>query len=244
MNRILNRKLTNAEIYDFQNEGYLILHDLLPVGELSELNEELETRYQKRLQDPEIAGNEEKRNQIHGLGSDSERSQRLARDPRLLSLIEDLVQPGIALFSAKLISKGPNEPHNVCHWHQDEAYWHIYSESEHRLSIWLPLQDTTKKNGCLRVIPGTHKKGIIPHEPRTSRDHGACRLSFLPGERELPNTVYCEIPAGSAVLFSNKLCHSSLGNHTAQHRRAFILTYQEATVRHGKDSDFTILREA
>lgn len=240
--------LTDAEIDTFQQDGYLVLHDVLPISELAALNDELEERYQERLKDPEIASNEEKRNQIHGLGSDSERSQQLARDSRLLSLIEDLVKPGIALFSAKLISKGPHEPNNVCHWHQDEAYWHIYSESERRMSIWLPLQDTTKENGCLRVIPGTHKKGIIPHEPRSSRDHGACRLSFLPGERELPNTVYCEIPAGSAVLFSNKLCHSSLGNHTAQHRRAFILTYQEATIggssTTGKDNDFTILRGA
>ena len=237
------RTLTDDEKYAFRDDGFLILHNVLPLAELEALNDEMEARYQERLKDPEIAAHEEKRNQIHGLGADSERSRRLARDPRILALIEDLVQPGIALFSAKLISKGPHEPYNVCHWHQDEAYWHIYSQSQCRMSVWLPLQEATKANGCLRVIPGTHKKGIIPHAPRSSRDHGACRLSFLPGERELPNTVYCDIPAGSAVLFSNKLCHSSLGNYTAQHRRAFILTYQEATVTKGKDNDFAILRE-
>ncbi|MEM7031853.1 MAG: phytanoyl-CoA dioxygenase family protein [Chloroflexota bacterium] len=241
---MIARRLTTPEIQSFRRNGYLILHNVLPLAELATLNTEMEARYQARLKDPEIALNEEKRNQIHGLGVDSERSQNLARDPRILALIEDLVQPGIALFSAKLISKGPHEPNNVCHWHQDEAYWHIYSQSRCRMSIWLPLQDTTKENGCLRVIPGTHRKGIIPHKPRSSRDHGACRLSFLPGERELPNTVYCEIPAGSVVLFSNKLCHSSLGNHTNQHRRAFILTYQEAIGTKGKDKDFAVLRPA
>ena len=56
--------------------------------------------------------------------------------------------------------------------------------------------------------------------------------------------MYCEGPAGTAVLFSNKLFHSSLGNHTAGHRRAFILTYQEASAVSAKDSDFAILRSA
>ena len=243
INFSLPRRLTENELLTFRHKGYLIIPHVLPLTEVQQLNYELEIRYQKRLKNPEIAHDEQKRNQIHGLGANSERSRRLAEDPRILSLIEDYVKPGIALFSAKLISKGPNEPNNVCHWHQDEAYWHTYSESQCRMSIWLPLQDTDKQNGCLRVIPGTHKKGvIIPHQPRKSRNYGACRLSFSPGERELPNTFYCEVPAGSAVLFSNKLCHSSLGNYTNQHR--FILTYQEATVTKGKDNDFAILRSA
>ena len=46
------------------------------------------------------------------------------------------------------------------------------------------------------------------------------------------------------MLFCNKLFHSSLGNHTAGRRRAFILTYQEASAISAKDGDFAILRSA
>ena len=237
-------RLSAAQRAEFTRQGYLIVPDVLPVAELAALDAEFEAGYRERLADPAIAADDQRRNQVHRLGTDSETSFRLACDPRILGLVEDLVYPGLALFSAKLISKGPHEPHNVCHWHQDEAYWHIYGAVERRMSIWLPLQDTHRRNGCLRVVPGSHHRHIIPHQPRSSRDHGACRLSFLPGERELRNTVYCEIPAGSAVLFSNKIFHSSLGNHTGGHRRALILTYMEATVGAGKDSDFTILRPA
>ena len=237
-------RLSAQQQADFARAGYLVVPDVLPVSELAALDAEFEAGYRERLADPAIAADDQRRNQVHQLGTDSENSRRLACDPRILSLVEDLVYPGLALFSAKLISKGPHEPHNVCHWHQDEAYWHIYGASERRMSIWLPLQDTHRRNGCLRVVPGSHRRHIIPHQPRSSRDHGACRLSFLPGERELRNTVYCEVPAGSAVLFSNKIFHSSLGNHTGGHRRAFILTYMEATAGAGKDSDFTLLRPA
>ncbi|MCY4483554.1 MAG: phytanoyl-CoA dioxygenase family protein [Spirochaetaceae bacterium] len=237
-------RLSSEQQAEFARHGYLVVADVLPVPELAALDAEFEAAYRERIADPAIAADDQRRNQIHRLGTDSESSRRLACDPRILGLVEDLVYPGLALFSAKLISKGPHEPHNVCHWHQDEAYWNIYGASDRRMSIWLPLQDTHRRNGCLRVVPGSHRRRIVPHQPRSSRDHGACRLSFLPGERELRNTVYCEIPAGSAVLFSNKIFHSSLGNHTGRHRRAFILTYMEAAAGAGKDSDFTILRPA
>ena len=240
----VRQRLTEQQQERFAGDGYLIVPEALPREELAALDAEFEQRYRERLADPAIAADEQRRNQLHRLGTDSQSSRELAADPRLLSLVEELVYPGIALFSAKLISKGPREPHNVCHWHQDEAYWHVYGACERRLSIWLPLQDTHRTNGCLRVVPGSHRRHVIPHQPRSSRDHGACRLSFLPGERELRGTVYCEVAAGSAVLFSNKLFHSSLGNHTAGHRRAFILTYQEASAVSAKDSDFAILRSA
>ena len=237
-------RLSAEQRAEFTRQGYLVVPDVLPVAELTALDDEFEAAYRERLADPAVAADDQRRNQIHRLGTDSESSRRLACDPRMLALVEDLVYPGLALFSAKLISKGPHEPHNVCHWHQDEAYWHVYGASERRMSIWLPLQDTHRRNGCLRVVPGSHRRHVIPHQPRSSRDHGACRLSFLPAERELRNTVYCEIPAGAAVLFSNRIFHSSLGNHTGGHRRAFILTYMEAIAGAGKDSDFTILRSA
>ena len=109
----------------FARDGYLLVPDALPRAELAALDAEFERQYRERLADPEIAADEQRRNQVHRLGTDSERSRELAADRRILSLVEDLVYPGIALFSAKLISKGPHEPRNVCHWHQDEASWHM-----------------------------------------------------------------------------------------------------------------------
>lgn len=226
----------------FDCDGYLVVPGLLDPAELSDLNEELHQRYLEGLKDPAIADDEQRRNQAHGLGASSERSKTLAGDPRILDLVEPLVAPGVALFSAKLISKGPNEPLNVCHWRQDDAYWQAISHTDDRLSVWVPLQDTDQTNGCLRVVPGSHHQGLIAHEPRSSRDHGACRLSFLPGEADVPGAVDCPVSVGDVVLFSAKVFHSSLGNHTSAHRRAFILTYQDALTPAGKFGEFVVLR--
>jgi hypothetical protein len=55
------------------------------------------------------------------LGLRSEKTRDFAEDERILSLIENLVKSGIAIYSAKLTSKMPHTD-IVCHWHQDEAY--------------------------------------------------------------------------------------------------------------------------
>ena len=120
----MSGRLSTQQQAEFAQQGYLIVPDVLPVSELAALDAEFEASYRQRLADPQIAADEQRRNQIHQLGSDSATSRKVACDERILRLVQDLVYPGIALFSAKLISKGPHEPHNVCHWHQDEAYWH------------------------------------------------------------------------------------------------------------------------
>ena len=52
----------------------------------------------------------------------SELARRFAQDERLLSLVQDLVRPGLAIHSTKLVPKAPHSD-DVCHWHQDEAYY-------------------------------------------------------------------------------------------------------------------------
>ena len=84
-------RLTEQQRSAFARDGYLLVHDALPRAELAVLDAEFERQYHERLADPDIAADEQRRNQIHRLGTDSDRSRELASDPRILSLIEDLV---------------------------------------------------------------------------------------------------------------------------------------------------------
>jgi phytanoyl-CoA hydroxylase len=223
----------------FARQGYLIRHQVVPRAFLAALDRDMEVGYQQKIRDPALTVEEV--NNSHGLGKDNPHAIAMSRDPRMLELIQDLVYPGIELFSAKVISKGPRELDMICHWHQDEAYWYDGFPRERRLSVWMPLQDVDAGNGCLRVVPGSHRDGVVPHQPRSSRDHGACRLSFADGREELPGAIELPLPAGSLILFSSRLQHSSLGNRSNAHRRAFILTYQEVAA--GAES-FEVLRPA
>ena len=231
--------LTSDELAFFLEHGYLIVKDAAPRPFLEAIDRDIGIAYQEKIKDRSLSC--EELNNSHDLGKNNPHAIAWSRDPSILDLVQGLVYPGIALFSAKVISKGPREHDMICHWHQDEAYWQDSFPRQRRVSLWMPLQDATPDNGCLRVVPGSHSHAVVPHLSRTSRDHGACRLSFAHGLEELPGAIEIPVRAGDLIIFSSRLQHSSRGNHTDQHRRAFILTYQEVVAA---SDEFEILRAA
>jgi ectoine hydroxylase-related dioxygenase (phytanoyl-CoA dioxygenase family) len=216
----------------------VVVPDVVPVDELAAIDAELDRllpEYEDR------AGH--RPGWIMQVGAHSDVTRRVAEDPRLLSLIDTIVQPGIAIHSTKLVAKVPHSD-IVCHWHQDEAFYtkpdDPATHSRTRMSIWLPLQNADERNGCLWVVPGSHRWGLNDFE---LVDYGQCRRKLTAEEYANEHAVPVRVPAGSAVLFSGYTWHHSKGNATDRVRRAFIVSYQEATLtRHGQE--WRILRPA
>lgn len=218
------RTLSVAELQTYHEQGFVIVHDALPPEDVTAINDEIE-----RLL-PEHGDTQEHRpGWIFQLGLRSELTAAFARDERILALIEDIVHPGIAIHSAKLVSK---EPHSdiVCHWHQDEAFYtrpdDPKSFSETRMSIWVPLQDANEANGCMWIVPGSHRWGLQDYEVM---DYGACLRKLTPEEYANEHAIPMPLRSGSMLLFHGLLWHHSKGNSTDRVRRAFIVSYQEAT---------------
>jgi len=236
----MTRRLTDYELQTYEEQGYVVLHDVFPRREMEAMNAELDAFLQSEkasehlnIQAPAGPG------WIMALGLATEKTRDFCEDPRILDLVESLVYPGIAIYSAKLVTKEPLSP-TICHWHQDEAYYNRRVKANHRMSIWAPLQDTTVEQGCLEVIPGSHRRGL---QPAINRETGTCSLS-LDVPVDLENRVYCPIPMGSMILFDSLLWHASAGNTTNQRRRSFIVSYQEATAEGGNGKQWKILRPA
>jgi phytanoyl-CoA hydroxylase len=227
------RRLTAEERRTYDELGYVVIPDVFPAAELARLDAEID-----RLLDAGAAT--VRPGWIHQLGLRSDVTRELAQDPRILDLVEEVVKPGIAIFSAKLAAKLPHNP-EVCHWHQDDAYYVKQSDSDARMSIWLPLQDAHQTNGCLWVMPGSHKWGLQNH---ITYDHGQCRTAMRYEDVDVSKAIPVPVTAGSVVLFSALLWHYSKGNETDQVRRAFIVSYQEATVPRGNGDQWKIVRPA
>jgi ectoine hydroxylase-related dioxygenase (phytanoyl-CoA dioxygenase family) len=174
----------------------------------------------------------------------SDMARAFAEDERLLALVEDVVTPGIAIHSTKLVPKPPRSA-DVCHWHQDEAFYlkpddpDTYSRA--RMSVWVPLHDAHERNGCLWVVPGSHRWGIDPYHLVES---GQCRKVIDRETYANEHAVPLPVRAGAVVLFSAWLWHHSKNNQTDQVRRAFIVSYQEATVPRGAGEQWKIIRPA
>ena len=150
------RKLNADELEIYREQGYVIVPDIFPLEELAEIDREI-----NRLQETQKKTGRNK-GWIMQLGLRSEVTRQFAQDERVLTLIEDIVKPGISIYSAKLTAKVPHS-NDICHWHQDDAYYNTRVLSKTRMSTWIPLQDADETNGCLWVVPQSHKGGVVTH---------------------------------------------------------------------------------
>ena len=150
----------------------------------------------------------------------------LMSNPKILDAVESLIGP--ELFSNPVYNvrpKVPNVAAGAVPWHQDKSYWPD-ANANPVITVWIPLVDSTLENGCLHLIPRTHKKRSIRHGAETYSGTGY--LEILPEEVEKRKAEIIALPmkAGSAVLFNDRLIHSSTPNNSRGVRWSVDLRYQ------------------
>jgi phytanoyl-CoA hydroxylase len=158
-----------------------------------------------------------------------ERIDRLIDDPRLVDPMRGLLgEAEISLFTDKLNLKRPGEGSRF-RWHQDSPYWaHFHPDVERLPNVMISADDATEVNGCLRVIPGSHRRGMLPGL------EGEGRLGPLftdPAHFDESLQVPVVLSAGSLLFFSPSVVHGSEPNDSMERRRALIFTYQRGAGR-------------
>ncbi len=154
------------------------------------------------------------------------RLDALVDDPRLVEPMKDLLGAEcVALFTDKLNLKRPREGSRF-RWHQDSPYWVFDCAHVDRLSnVMIALDDANEENGCLRVVRGSHRWGLLPGLP----GRGVLGPLFTdPASFDVSAQVPARMPAGSLLFFSPHAVHGSEPNASDQARRALLLTYQPA----------------
>jgi ectoine hydroxylase-related dioxygenase (phytanoyl-CoA dioxygenase family) len=152
------------------------------------------------------------------------RFDALLDDPRLVAPMRDLVGcEEIALFTDKLNLKRPREGSGF-RWHQDSPYWVFECGHVDRLpNVMLALDDASAANGCLRVVRGSHRSGLLPG----LEGEGVLGPLFTdPRAFDERDAVPAEMAAGSLLFFSPRTVPGSLPNVSDTPRRALVLTYQ------------------
>ena len=148
---------------------------------------------------------------------------RHAANPRILDVLEELFgTPDIELFSDQTIMK-PAHHGSPVSWHQDSAYWTSVSPPA-LISCWVALDDVTLENGCMHMLPGSHRLGLIEH--RRAMD------SFLHARGiDLAQAVPVLMAAGSCSFHHSLTLHGSGPNRTPDRRRALVTSYMRADTR-------------
>ncbi|NKB69281.1 MAG: hypothetical protein GKR89_19600 [Candidatus Latescibacteria bacterium] len=139
--------------------------------------------------------------------------EETARTAVIVDVLEDLLGPNIKLYCDQLMMKPPHHG-TVTDWHQDSMAWPQFAPQNH-VSCWVALDDATVANGCMTVLPGSHKWGGI------SQQHKA---RFLANPL-VPEPVPVELPAGSCLFHHGLNFHRTGANATPHRRRGLALHY-------------------
>ena len=146
---------------------------------------------------------------VQGVCQVEPRLLELAGEPAITDRVAMLLGPDLDVFGTKFFPKLPGGGSST-HWHQDNYYFGTVSEQV--LSCGIYLEDADRSNGCLRVVPGSHLKGLVEHQ-RDPRTHG----SWCQVEDEV--ALDLPVPAGTVVLFSANLLHGANDNLHSQRTR-------------------------
>jgi len=157
-------------------------------------------------------------------------------DPRLWKPCADIIGcPTLSLFSDKLNVKRPGGA--PFPWHQEGPYWAYGAEDLERvITLILYLDDASVENGCLWIIPGTHKYGPL----ESLKDRGTLGRLYTDVEQLEEKPIPMDLPAGSVGFFHRDIVHGSQTNRTEENRRAYLLAYQPAGLhqwRNGEQRD-------
>ncbi len=155
-----------------------------------------------------------------------------ARNPEILDMVEQLIGPDIALWNSSFFAK-PARDGKRTPMHQDAAYWPIRPMAT--CSVWIAVDDSTHENGCLTVIPGSHReREMRSHDNKPSEDANL-HLEIRGDEYDESKAVDLVLKAGQISLHDAFLVHGSAANRSARARRGMTLRFMPTTSVYRRD---------
>lgn len=210
----------NPAIEQYERDGYVVFPNVLDADLIQEASDHVAWLQQKHPElRPEHLG--------HVLMTDDPFWVRLVGDDRLLDIVEPFIGPNIALFASHYICKPPLEGQPVL-WHQDGSYWPL--EPMEVITIWLAVDDSDPENGCMRVIPGSHRMDLQALQ-RTTEIPNVLSSQIDPALVDESKAVDIVVKAGGVSVHHPNIIHGSNANHSPRRRCGLTIRYIPTTTR-------------
>lgn len=140
----------------------------------------------------------------------------------------------ISVFRAMFMNKPANKG-TFLPWHQDR--W-TSLDRDPQLTVWTAIDPATRENGCVQVIPKSHRHGLINPTHPSGFLSQAQSAAICTGDR----IVHVELEPGEVVILHNHLLHASDVNRSSQSRRAFSVCYMDAaTLENGEPIRYPVV---
>lgn len=217
--------LNSEQLAAFEEQGYVIVKHFLTKAEANKLYEvskddKVMTEHSYSVKDKE--GNESKLALWYTPGEDV--YGMLSRSEKLVNSVEQLIGGPVAHFHSKVMQKVPKVG-GAWEWHQDYGYWYRngFMYANQMLSVMFALTNANEENGCLKVLPGSHKLGRLEHG-KVGEQVGA-DMHMVQKYMKSVDEVHCELDEGDALFFHSNLLHASGANTSENPRWSIISCY-------------------
>ena len=148
--------------------------------------------------------------------------------PAVLDAVESVLGPDIMLWSAQVFPKRARDPGYIT-MHQDGTYWGL--EGGEVTTAWVALTDSTKENGCMRLLPGSHRSPILPHTDTHAAENLLTRGQEVQAEYDECDVVDVELRPGQMSLHHVRAIHGSRANCSDRPRVGFAIRYMTPDVK-------------
>ena len=223
------KSLTEAQVAAYRRDGFLLPLTAFDADTAQRYRAELEA-FEARIGTP-----------LSGSLTQSKRKYRartyllcrwtyeLVSHPAILDVIEDVIGPDILVFTTSWFIKEPGAPH-VAGWHQDATHFGLEPNDQH-VTAWLALSDASLDSGCMQFMPGSHRRGQMPHTYGMDASvNDAEQWIEKPGDAA--TAADCCLAPGQFSLHNTLCIHQSGPNRSRDRRIGIGISYVPASVRH------------
>ncbi|XP_021355696.1 uncharacterized protein LOC110451821 [Mizuhopecten yessoensis] len=209
---------------NFNDQGYILVKGLFDTEEMKNLRTVFENTDVIKDHGYTVADGQGKNVRMllwNHPGNDV--SGQISRCEKVVNTCEDLLGGEVYHYHSKLIYKDPFTGGSF-HWHQDYGYWyHNSCLFPDMLTVFIAIDRCAQSNGCLQILPGSHRCGRIVHDAvhgqTVANTERVCAI-----ETVYPK-AYVEMDPGDALFFHCNLLHTSSGNDSADRRWAYLIAY-------------------
>lgn len=226
--------LTTAQVEQFRRDGYVHPIRIMSEEKAAELRGRLEA-FEASTGGPLKGDLRHKTHLLFAWLAD------LVHHPVVVDAIEDLYGPDLFCWSSSFFIKEPRNPAYVS-WHQDSTYWGLNRADV--VTAWIALSPSTRANGAMEVIPGTHLLQQIPHRDTFAKDNLLTRGQEVAVDVDPAKAVTLELRPGEISLHHVLLVHGSAPNPSAIRRVGFAARYIPTSVKQisGERDSATLVR--
>jgi ectoine hydroxylase-related dioxygenase (phytanoyl-CoA dioxygenase family) len=142
----------------------------------------------------------------------------------VLNVVECILGPDISLWSSHFICKEPATGGKTP-WHEDSAYWKgRFDRFDKIVTVWLAIDEATRANGCMGVIPGSHSNGFSEYE-KMDTDNRIFNMQIKPSLIDEARVVWFELPQNHYSLHDSRIIHGANANTSNKRRTGYTMRY-------------------